>query len=170
MALLLVLPPMFRNLTVVLASIGVALVGASTLLAGWHRMADVIGGVFVATAWGAGLAALLVWRRGVDPVGPRTAAVGRASARVSAVIGAVVLLIGSAAYLLALVDPLGVLLYLAERGGSPALLVVGVMMTIGSSFLALGGFGLAIRDVRLDPPRPRSEPSARKPAGEQAGS
>lgn len=150
-ALLLVLPPMLRSPTVILASIGVALVGASTLIAGWHRMADAIGGVFVATAWGAGLTALLVWRRGVDPVGPRTAALGRTAAQVPVIVGVVVLLLGSAAYLLALVDPLGVLLTLAERGGSPALLVVGVLITTGASFLALGSFGLAIRDVRLDP-------------------
>jgi membrane-associated phospholipid phosphatase len=162
-ALLLVLPPMLRNPTVILASIAVALVGASTLLAGWHRMADAIGGVFVATAWGAGLTALLVWRRGVEPVGRRTAALGRASAQVSAVVGVVVLLVGSAAYLLALADPLGVLLYLAERGGSPALLVVGVLITTGASFLALGGFGLAIRDVRLDPRRSEIAPPMPEP-------
>jgi membrane-associated phospholipid phosphatase len=159
-ALLLVLPPMLRNPTVLLASIGVALVAASTLLTGWHRMADAIGGVFVATAWGAGLTALLVWRRGVDSVGLRTAAVGRASAQASAVVGVVVLLAGSAAYLVALADPLGVLLYLADRGGSPALLVVGVLITIGASFLALGGFGLAIRDVQLDPRRSAAAPTA----------
>jgi membrane-associated phospholipid phosphatase len=162
-ALLLVLPPMLRNPTVILASIAVSLVGASTILAGWHRMADAIAGVFVATAWGAGLTALLVWRRGVDPVGRRTAAVGRASAQVSAAVGVVVLLVGTAAYLLALADPLGVLLYLADRGGSPALLVVGVLITIGASFLALGGFGLAIRDVRLDPRRSVIAPPAPKP-------
>ena len=167
-ALLLVLPPMLRNPTVILASIAVALVGASTLLAGWHRMADAIGGVFVATAWGAGLTALLVWRRGVEPVGRRTAALGRASAQVSAVVGVVVLLVGSAAYLLALADPLGVLLYLADRGGSPALLVVGVLITTGASFLALGGFGLAIRDVRLDPRRSEIAPAMSEPSTRRA--
>lgn len=162
-ALLLVLPPILRSPTVLLASLTVALVGASTILAGWHRMADAIGGVFVATAWGAGLGAVLVWRRGVDPVGRRTAALGRVSAQVPVVLGVVVLLVGCAAYLLALADPLGVLLFLADRGGSPALLVVGVLITIGASFLALGAIGLAIRDVRLDPrgARPASPPPPR---------
>lgn len=162
-ALLLVLPPILRSPTVLLASIMVAFVGASTILAGWHRMADAIGGVFVATAWGAGLTALLVWRRGVDPVGPRTAALGRVSAQIPLAVGVVVLLVGSAAYLLALADPLGVLVFLADRGGSPALLAIGVVMTIGASFLALGGFGLAIRDIRLDPRSSLPAPTARGP-------
>jgi PAP2 superfamily len=157
-ALLVVVPPILRSPTVLFASVTVAFVGASTILAGWHRMADAIGGVFVATAWGAVLTALLVWRRGIEPVGARTAALGRVSAKVPVVVGGVVLLVGSAAYLVALADPLGVLLFLAERGGSPALLVIGVLMTIGASLLALGGFALAIRDIRLDPRSPRAPP------------
>jgi hypothetical protein len=131
-----------------------------------------MGGVFVATAWGAGLAALLVWRRGVEPVGRRTAVVARTSAEVPVLLGIVVLLVGSATYLVAVVDPLGVLLYLAERGGSLALLVVGVLITTGASFVALGSFGLAIRDVRLDPrrhPLGRTEPAARAGPPESPG-
>jgi hypothetical protein len=152
-ALVLVLPPLLRSLTVVLASVAVVVVGASAMLAGWHRMADAIGGVFVATAWASFLTALLVWRRGVDPVGRRTAAVGRISGRILLVVGMAILALGSLAYLLVLIDPLGVLIDLAERGGSPALLVIGLLISAGASLLALGAFGLAIREVRLDPPR-----------------
>jgi membrane-associated phospholipid phosphatase len=167
-ALLLVLPPILRSPTLLVASIAVALVGASTMIAGWHRMADAIGGVFVATGWGAALTALLVSRRGAEPVGPRTAALARAGAQVPIVVGVVVLVVGSAGYLLAVADPLGVLLHLAERGGSPALLGVGVLIATGASFLALGGFGLAIRDVQLDPPR-RAAPAPPREPREPAG-
>ena len=149
--LILVLPPILRSPAVVLGAVAVALVGASTLAAGWHRMADAVGGVFVATAWGSGLAALLAWRRGVEPVASRSAEWARLASRVPVVLGGVVLLLGTAVYVLALDDPLGVLFQLAERGGSELLFLVGVLITIGTSLVALGAFGLATRDIRLGP-------------------
>ena len=156
--LLLVLPPLLRAPTVLASAIVVAIVGASTLIAGWHRMADAIGGVFVATAWGAGLAAVLAWRRGFDVLGRRTTEFGRVSAALPIWLGAAVLVLGVLAYLIIAADPLEVLLVLAERGGSPALFWVGILVTIGTSMLALGALGFALRDIRLDP---RNRPSAR---------
>lgn len=61
------------------------------------------------------------------------------------------IMLGGLAYLVAALDPLGVLLHLAERGGSPALFGVGVLIAAGASFVSLGAFGLALRDARLDP-------------------
>ncbi len=148
---LLVLPPLLRAPTVIVSSIVVAVVGVSTLLAGWHRMADAVGGVFVATAWGAAAGAILGWRRGVDVVGNRTAAFGALASRIPLLLGVVALALGGSAYLIAALDPLDVMLLLAERGGSPAIFAIGVLLTIGSSLLALGALGFALRDVRLDP-------------------
>jgi membrane-associated phospholipid phosphatase len=150
--LIVVLPPLFRSPAIIAAAVAVASVAVSTLVLGWHRMADAIGGVFVATAWGAGLAAVLAWRRGVEIVGRRTAVAGHISARIAVTIGVVALLVGGFSYALAVADPLDVLLDLADRGGSPALFVLGTVVTVGASFVALGGLGLALRDVRLDPP------------------
>lgn len=149
--LVLVLPPILRPPAVVLGAVAVALVGVSTLAAGWHRMADAVGGVFVATAWGSGLAALLAWRRGVEAVGSRSAELGRLASKVPVVLGGIALFLGSAVYVLALDDSLGLLLHLAERGGSELLFLVGVLITIGTSLVALGALGLATRDIRLDP-------------------
>ena len=147
---LLVLPPLLRAPTVILSSIIVAVVGVSTLLAGWHRMADAVGGVFVATAWGSAAGAILGWRRGVDVVGIRTVAFGAFASRIPVLLGIVALALGGLAYLIAALDPLDVMLVLAERGGSPAIFAIGVLLTIGSSLLALGALGFALRDVRLD--------------------
>jgi membrane-associated phospholipid phosphatase len=149
--LLLVLPPLLRAPSVILSALVVAVVGISTLIAGWHRMADAIGGVFVATAWGALLAAVLAWRTGVGVAGRRTAAFGRLSSTIPIVVGAVMLAFGGIAYLIVAADPLGVLLYLAERGGSPALFVVGLLITFGTSLVALGALGYALREIVLDP-------------------
>jgi membrane-associated phospholipid phosphatase len=149
--LLLVIPPLLRAPVVVLSAVVVAMVGVSTLVTGWHRMADAVGGTFVATSWGAGFAALLAWRRGVESVGPRTAELGRVGARISMALGAGLVVFGAFAYLVAAIDPLEVLFYLAERGGSPALFAIGVVIVVGATFLTLGALGLALRDVRLDP-------------------
>ena len=157
-ALLLVLPPLLRAPTVVLSSIVVAVVGISTLIAGWHRMADAIGGVFVATAWAAVAGAVLAWRRGIDVAGRRTAAFGHVSSSIPLAIGAALLVLGGLAYLVVAADPLGVLLVLAERGGSPAVFAIGLLITIGTSLLALGGLGFALRDIRLDPLQPERQP------------
>lgn len=149
--LLLVIPPLLRAPVVVLSAVVVAVVGVSTLVTGWHRMADAVGGTFVATSWGAGSAALLAWRRGVERVGPRTAELGGVGARISMTLGAGLVVFGSLAYVVAAIDPLEVLFYLAERGGSPALFGIGVVIVVGATFLTLGALGLALRDVRLDP-------------------
>jgi membrane-associated phospholipid phosphatase len=149
--MLLVLPPLLRAPSVVLSAIVVAVVGISTLAAGWHRMADAVGGVFVATAWGAGAAAVLAWRRGVDVVGRRTATLGDLTSRIPIIVGVVVLILAGLAYLVVALDPLDVLLVLAERGGSLAFFVIGVLFTIGTSLLALGALGFALRDIGLDP-------------------
>lgn len=159
-ALLLVLPPLLRAPTVVLSSIVVAIVGISTLVAGWHRMADAVGGVFVATAWAAGFAAFLAWRRGIEVAGARTAAFGRVSATIPLLVGAGLLAVGGIAYVIVAADPLGVLLVLADRGGSPALFAVGMLLTVGTSLVALGGLGFALRDIQLDPRPPATTPPA----------
>jgi membrane-associated phospholipid phosphatase len=149
--LLLVLPPLLRAPSVILSAIVVAIVGISTLITGWHRMADAVGGVYVATAWGAGLAALLAWRRGLEDVGRHTEQLGRLSSIIPVTIGSGILVLGGLAYVLAAADPLEVLTYLAQRGGSPALFVVGLLITFGASLLSLGALGFMLRDIRLDP-------------------
>lgn len=154
-ALLLVLPPLLRAPALIISALVVALVGISTLIAGWHRMADAVGGVFVATAWAAGLAAILAWRRGIEVVGGRTAEFGRISATFPLLAGGAMVILGGVAYAIAAADPLEVLLSLAERGGSPALFGVGVVITVGTTLVALGALAWALRDIRLDPrPQP----------------
>lgn len=154
-AALLVLPPLLRAPAIFVSAVVVAAVGVSTLLAGWHRMADAVGGVFVATAWAALFGALLAWRRGVERVGARTASLGGVSSTLPLVVGAAILAMGAFGYLVVAIDPLDVLLMLADRGGSPALFWVGVAITIGTTLAALGALGYALRDVRLDPLRTR---------------
>jgi membrane-associated phospholipid phosphatase len=171
-ALLLVVPPILRVPIAIPSSVLVALVGVATLTMGWHRMADAVGGTLVATSWAAGVGTVLVWRRGTETVGVRSGHLGRLGSRVIIAAGLIMLVVGCLAYLLAAVDPLGVLLVLADRGGSPALFAVGVVIVIGASFVALGALVYALRDVRLDPVRRNGDGHGRQPpaAGLPTGS
>jgi membrane-associated phospholipid phosphatase len=161
--LLLVAPALLRAPLLIVSAVIVALVGVSTLVTGWHRMADAIGGTFVATSWGAGAGAILAWRRGVEAVGPRTAEFAGWGARIPVVLGSVLVVLGALAYLVVALDPLDVLRYLAERGGSPAIFAIGVVITAGAVWLSLGALGMALRDVRLDP-RPVDGAETAEPA------
>lgn len=163
-AALLVLPPLLRAPAVFVSAVVVAAVGVSTLLTGWHRMADAVGGVFVATAWAATFGAILAWRRGVEHVGARTASFGGVSSTLPLVVGAAALAVGAIGYVLVAVDPLDVLRMLADRGGSPAVFWVGAAITVGTSLAALGALGFALRDVRLDPLRSGQPGSPLEPA------
>lgn len=58
-ALCLVTPRWMRPLVVPVGAFAVALTGASTVVAGWHRPSDVVGAVLVTTAWTAAVSVLL---------------------------------------------------------------------------------------------------------------
>lgn len=58
-ALCLVSPRWMRPLVVPVGAFAVALTGASTVVAGWHRPSDVVGAVLVTTAWTAAVSLLL---------------------------------------------------------------------------------------------------------------
>lgn len=58
-ALCLVSPRWMRPLVVPVGAFAVALTGASTVVAGWHRPSDVVGALLVTTAWTAAVSVLL---------------------------------------------------------------------------------------------------------------
>lgn len=73
LAALLIAPHGARFAITFFGSILATLVGASTVVAGWHRPADVLAALLVALAWGALVAlALSIRRDGVRPAGTST--------------------------------------------------------------------------------------------------
>ena len=156
---LLVVPPLLRAPVVIASAVVVAVVGVSTLMAGWHRMADAV----VAPSWrpaGAPLprpsspgdGAWDSWARGLLSSDEWAPNLGRDRGGNGGS--------GGLAYFIAAVDPLGVLLYLVDQGGSPALFIVGVIIIAGS-FLPIA------RCARVGAPRrpPGPPPHARGRAG-----
>jgi membrane-associated phospholipid phosphatase len=153
-ASVLVAPPVVR-LPVSVATTVIAIVfGIATIEAGWHRMADAVGGFCIAVAWGGALGAGLVAWRGVDPIGDRTSRLTRMVARSSVAVGTFMTVGGALVYLIVALDPLDALLVLASRGGSPDLYILGVTLTVGSGMMAFGGLTWAVALARLDRRQP----------------
>ncbi|MET8088437.1 phosphatase PAP2 family protein [Micromonospora sp. NPDC005237] len=93
LAYLLVLPGWARRWLVVPGAAGVSVIGAATMIAGWHRFSDVLGGVLLSVALFCLAAATLTIRRGGHaPRPPATPVAGRAwRAFAEGVVGLIVL-------------------------------------------------------------------------------
>jgi membrane-associated phospholipid phosphatase len=70
MAALLVVPRGARWLVAVVGSVSVAVTGVGTVVAGWHRPADVVAALFVSLAVGTAVLALLTVRHGTQAGAP----------------------------------------------------------------------------------------------------
>ncbi len=149
-ALILVIPPSVRAPIGTIATLVAVGLGVATISTGWHRMADALGGIFIAVAWAGTVGAVLGMWRGTDAVGGRTARVSWLMAVITVAVGTILLLGAVGAYVVVAADPLDVLSTLAERGGSPALYTLGVALTVGGGLMAFGGLSWALSVGHLD--------------------
>jgi membrane-associated phospholipid phosphatase len=62
LALAVIAPPLLRVPTAVAGTAGSLLVGAATIVAGWHRLSDVVAAVMVSAAWAGLVVAFVVMR------------------------------------------------------------------------------------------------------------
>jgi membrane-associated phospholipid phosphatase len=115
-AALLVAPSMFRPVVALAGGFATTLTGASTIVAGWHRPADVIAALAVSLAWTAAVAMVLHGPR--QPVG-------------SAVAGSIVGCVGAQVFLLAA----GVRPSYGWDGFIRASLVLGAVTVITAMFI-----------------------------------
>src|SRR5262249_49988326 len=62
LALAIIAPPVLRVPTAVAGTVGSLLVGAATIVAGWHRLSDVAAALMVSAAWAGLVVAFVVMR------------------------------------------------------------------------------------------------------------
>jgi membrane-associated phospholipid phosphatase len=62
LALALIAPPVLRVPTAVAGTVGSLVVGAATMVAGWHRLSDVVAALLVSAAWAGVVVAFVVMR------------------------------------------------------------------------------------------------------------
>jgi len=152
-ACILVVPRRLRTPVVILVSVIVAVVGVSTITAGWHRLADVLGAILIALAWASLVTAVLVRAQGWMP--RRTWGMGHGgwATRLAGLAGAGVIIAGLASLVVAAFDPARLGDAAAAGGSEPRTFVAALVVTLGSALVAFAAFEWAMRGVALEAPR-----------------
>jgi membrane-associated phospholipid phosphatase len=152
-ACVLVVPRRLRTPVVIVASVIVAAVGVSTITAGWHRLADVVGAILIALAWAAIVTAVLVRAQGWMP--RRTWGMGHGgwATRLAGVAGAGVIIAGIVSLVVAGLDPAPLGGAAAASGVEPRTFVAALVVTFGSALVAFAAYEWAMRGVALEAPR-----------------
>ncbi|MFN8620808.1 MAG: phosphatase PAP2 family protein [Chloroflexota bacterium] len=153
-ALLVVVAPRWRPVVAVAAGVFLLLIGTSTLVAGWHRAEDIMGGGAVALAWVAGVSAVVVRRRGAVPVAAGHARTHQAGGRLLLGLGLVLLILGGATWVAAFDDPSTAIDILDDGTFSSARLFAGAFtVAIATALLTVATLWRAIRSADLETPR-----------------
>lgn len=152
LASVLVVPRRVRTLVAVIGAGLVATVGVSTMIAGWHRLADVEGAIFISLAWASFVTAILVavrgwmprrtWRRGVG--GPPMRLVGSA--------GAVAVVAGTIGIVVIGVDPSPLAELVATNAIAPRTFIAALAVAAGTSLVGCAGYVWALRGVAFELP------------------
>ncbi len=154
LAAVLVAPRSIRTPVAILAALAMAAVGTSTIVAGWHRLADVVGAILIVLAWTAISTAALAlvqgwmprrtWRRGLGGAATGSAAFLGTAAVLAGALGLAVALIGS-----------GPIADWPSAGPDPSrTFVAAVSISAGAAFLAVAAYVWAMRGVALELPPP----------------
>lgn len=154
LALLVVVAPRWRPIVAVAAGVFIVLIGTSVLVAGWHRAEDVAGGAAVALAWVAASAAVVVRRRGAQPVADGQARSHELGGRL--LLGlALLLLVGvGVGWIAAFADPWTALDILDDGTPDATRLFAGATtVAIAVALLAVATLWRAIRPGDLETPR-----------------
>ncbi|MET7817530.1 phosphatase PAP2 family protein [Micromonospora zamorensis] len=155
LAFMLVLPGWARRWLVVPGAAGVSVIAAATMIAGWHRFSDALGGVLLGVAlFCLAAASLAGWRGDQDRVGGpdggglRRRLAEAALALVALVWALVVVVPGLAASV-----QRGALVAIVAAGASTMFLVGSVVFLVRSA-----DFGAPLSARRGGPPQPVAEP------------
>jgi membrane-associated phospholipid phosphatase len=148
LACILVVPRQIRTPVAGAAATLIAVVGASTIIAGWHRLADVEGGMLISLAWASLVTAIVVRAQGWIP--RRTWRRGRATT-IAGAAGAVAVILGAVVIAFAFVDATPLAKLIATRSLASGTFVSALAIAVGSSFIACAGYTWAMRGVALEP-------------------
>ena len=129
----------------------VAAVGVSTITAGWHRLADVVGAILIALAW-----ARSSPRSSFAPRAGCPADLGHGARRLDhsarGLAGAGVIIAGIVGLVVAAFDPARLGDAAAAGGSEPRTFVAALVVTLGSALVAFALYEWAMRGVALEAP------------------
>lgn len=150
--LILVAPRRVRTLSAIGAIVLTAAVGVSTITAGWHRLADVVGADLIALGWAALVTAALVLAQGRMPRRTWTRGLGRRTTFITGATGVIVICAGAVILAIALVDPAPLGRLIDDRSTTPEAFVASIAIAIGTALIGTGAYVWAMRGVAVDLP------------------
>jgi membrane-associated phospholipid phosphatase len=149
-AAILVAPRRVRTLTAIGGATVTAVVGVSAIIAGWHRLADVVGAVLVALAWASLLAGLLVLTQGWMPRRTWSSGVGGRTGSIVAVTGAAAVVAGAIGIVMVVADRPHLSELIAARATAPGPFIAALAIVVGTSLIACAGYVVAMRGVAFE--------------------
>ncbi|MFH0751273.1 MAG: phosphatase PAP2 family protein [Chloroflexota bacterium] len=152
LAAALVAPRRLRTPVAVAAAILVAAVGASTIAAGWHRLADVAGAILISLAWASLVTAVLVLAQGWIPRRTWGHGLGGRATALAGGAGAVAVIAGAAGIALAIVDPTPFAELIKVGSSASGTFVAALAIAAGTSLIACAAYVWAMRGVALELP------------------
>ncbi len=150
LAAILVAPRRLRIPMAVVAATMTAVVGSSTMIAGWHRLGDVVGAVLIALAWTCVLTGMLVLTRGWMPRHTWGGGGGGRVASIATFGGAAAAVAGAAGIAVALSDQPHLSELIADQAAEPGPFIAAISIAVGVSFMACLGYVLAMRGVAIE--------------------
>ncbi len=150
LACILVVPRQLRTAAALGVAVLVGAVGLSTIIAGWHRLGDVVGAVLIALAWASIATAVLVRAQGWMP--RHTWGRGRGGGVVMAawLLGGAAVLAGIAGLTISAIDPAPIGDAIAASATEPRRFFDAIVVSSGSSLIACFAYVWAMRGVALE--------------------
>jgi len=152
LACILVMPRRIRTPVALLVAVSIAAVGASTIIAAWHRLADVEAGILIPLAWASLVTASLVRAQGWMPRRTFGRGLGGRAATLVVVAGALAVIAGGAGVAITLVEPTPLTELIASRSSPPGSFVAALAIAVGTSLIACAAYVWAMLGVALELP------------------
>lgn len=154
LAAVLVLPRAIRTPTALVAALAIAIMGTSTIIAGWHRLADVVGAMLIDLSWASIPTALLVAAQGWMPRRTWRRGLGGGATGLATVLGSAAVLAGGLGLAVVLIDPGPIGDWLSVGPAPARTFVAAVTISAGSALLVVASYVWALRGVALELPPP----------------
>jgi len=152
LACVLVVPRRVRTAVAVAAAALIAAVGVSTMIAGWHRLADVEGAILISLAWASLVTAILVYAQGWMPRRTWGRGLGGLAMTVAGAAGAGAVIAGAIGIVVVGVDPTPLAELIATQALGPRTFVAALAIAAGTSLIGCAGYVWALRGVAFELP------------------
>jgi len=152
LASVLVAPRRVRTPVALVAATLTAAVGVGTIVAGWHRLADVEGAILISLAWASLVTAILVLAQGWMP--RRTWGRGRGGRATTIVValGVVAVIGGAVGVAFVFTDQPRLAELIGARAPATGPFIAALAIAVGTSLIACAGYVWAMRGVALELP------------------